>query len=120
MIIFPSFFLILLILVSAAWFIAPLYMFIIELCDDITSSLRWGTRFPLGSNIGFALALVPAFFISASAVLGISSELYFLWNPERRSAEPEKSRKVLIQIPEKVQVYTEFRLNDTVIGKEVL
>lgn len=36
------------------------------------------------------------------------------------SDEPEKPRKVLIEVPKKVQVHTEFRLDDTVIGKEVL
>jgi len=120
MIIISAFFLILLILISAAWFIVPLCMFITELYDDITRSLRWGKRFPLGATIGFALALIPAFFISAGAVLGIGSELYFLWNPEKRPKEPQKPRKVLIEVPEKVQVHTEFRLHDTVIGKEVL
>ena len=120
MIILSTFFLILLILISAAWFIVPFCIFITELYDDITRSLRWGKRFPFGATIGFALGLVLAFFISAGGVLGISSELYFLWSPEKRPKEPEKPRKVLIEVPEKVQVHTEFRLDDTIIGKEVL
>lgn len=120
MIIITSFFLILLILISAAWFIVPFYMFITELYNDIIRSLRWGKRFPFGTTIGFALGLVLAFFISAFAIFGIGSELYFLWNPEKRPKEPEKPRKVLIEVPEKVQVHTEFKFNDTVIGKEVL
>lgn len=120
MIIFLSFLLILLILISAVWFIAPFCLFIAELYDDITRSLRCGERFPLGPNIGFGLALIPVFFISAVAVFSISSNLYFLWNPEKRPKEPEKPRKVLIEVPKKVQVHTEFRLDDTVIGKEVL
>lgn len=120
MIILSTFFLLLLILISAAWFILPFCIFITELYDDITRSLRWGKRFPFGATIGFALGLVLAFFISAGGVLGISSELYFLWNPEKRPKEPEKPRKVLIEVPEKVQVHTEFRLDDTIIGKEVL
>lgn len=120
MIILSTFFLLLLILTSAAWFILPFCMFITELYDDIIRSLRWGKRFPFGATIGFALGLVLAFFISAGAILGIGSELYFLWNPEKRPKELEKPRKVLIEVPEKVQVHTEFRLDDTVIGKEVL
>lgn len=120
MIILSAFFLILLILISAAWFIIPFCMFITDLYDDIIKSLRWGKRFPFGATIGFALGLVLAFFMSAGAVLGLSSELYFLWNPEKRPKEPEKLRKVLIEVPEKVQVHTEFRLDDSVIGKEVL
>lgn len=120
MIIFLSFLLILLILISAVFFIAPFCLFIAELYDDITRSLRCGERFPFGSTIGFALALIPAFFISAGIVLGVSSDLYFLWNPDKRPKEPEKPRKVLIEVPKKVQVHTEFRLDDTVIGKEVL
>lgn len=120
MIILSAFFLILLILISAAWFILPFCMFITELYDDIIRSLRWGKRFPFGATIGFALGLVIAFFISTGVVLGIGSELYFLWNPEKRPKEPEKSRKVLIEIPEKVQLHSEFRSNGSVIGKEVL
>lgn len=120
MIILSTFFLLLLILISAAWFVLPFCMFITELYDDIIRSVRRGKRFPLGSTIGFALGLVFAFFISAGAILGIGSELYFLWNPEKRPKEPEKPRKVLIEVPEKVQVHTEFRLDNAVIGKEVL
>lgn len=120
MIIIFSLILIFLILAAAAWFIVPFCMFIVELYDDIIRSLRWGKRFPLGANIGIASFLILAFYISAFAVFGISSELYFLWNPDKRPKEPESPRKVLIEVPEKVQLHTEFRLNDTVIGKEIL
>lgn len=120
MIILSAFFLILLILISVACFIVPFCIFLAVLHDNIAKSLYWGKRFPFGATIEFALALILVFFISAGVVLGLSSKLYFLWNPEKRSEEFEKSRKVLIELPENVQLYTEFRLDDTVIGKEVL
>lgn len=107
-----SFFLILLILISAAWFIVPFCIFITELYDDITGSLRWGKRFPLGATILFALGLVLAFFISAAAVLGIGSELYFLWNPEKRPKEPEKPRKVELVIPGNAKMNAEIIQQD--------
>ena len=34
--------------------------------------------------------------------------------------KPQETRDILIQVPEKVRVHTEFRLDDTIIGKEVL
>lgn len=117
MIIIASFFLILLLLAAASFFIIPLCIFLTELYDDITRSLRWGNPFPFGATFGSALGVAFTFFLSAFAVLGISSDLYFLWNPEKRPKEPEKTREIRIQVPEKVQVHTEFRLNDTVIGK---
>lgn len=120
MIIIASLFLILLLLVAASWFIIPLYIFGVGLYHDITQSLRCGKSFPFGTILSSALGVFIAFSFSALAVFGISSDLYDLWNPEKSLREPEKSRNVLIQIPEKVQVHTEFRLDDTVIGKEIL
>ena len=43
-----------------------------------------------------------------------------VWCLQEKSKESHKTRDVLIQVPEKVQIHTEFRLDDTVIGKEVL
>lgn len=113
MIIIASLFLILLMLVTASWFIIPLYIFGVGLYHDITQSLRWGKSFPLGTILISALGVFIAFCFSAFATLGLIYELHSLW-------VPEKTRNVLIQVPEKVQIHTEFRLNDTVIGKEIL
>lgn len=115
-----STFLILLILISVAWFIVPFCMFIIELYDNITRSLRWDKRFPLGATIGFALGLVLAFFISAFAVFGLSSELYFLWNPDKRPKEPEKPRKVELVIPGDAKMNAEIiRQDDKILIKNL-
>ena len=113
MIIIPSIFLIILMIATVSWFAIPFCIFITELYKDITRSLRWGKRFPFLETFEFALMVLVAFCFSALATLGLGSDLYSLWNPE-------KSRNILIEIPEKVQVHTEFRLDDTVIGKEVL
>ena len=120
MIIIPSLFLIILMIVTVSWFIIPFYIFVTELYKDITRSLRWGKRFPFLETFEFALMVLVAFCFSTFATLGLGSDLYSLWNPEKHPEEPEKTRNVLIQIPEKVQVHTEFRLDNTVIGKEVL
>ena len=111
---------ILLMLAAAAWFIVPFCMFIIELYNDITRSLRWGKRFPLGANIGFALALIPVFFISAITVFIFSSELYFCWNPDKRPKEPEKPRKVELVIPGEAQMNAEIiRRGDKILIKNL-
>lgn len=115
-----SFFLILLMIVTVSWFVIPFCIFVTELYKDITRSLRWGKRFPFLETFEFALMVLVAFCFSAFATLGLSSDLYSLWNPEKYQEEIEKTRNVLIEIPEKVQVHTEFRLNSAVIGKEVL
>lgn len=115
-----SFFLIFLMIVTISWFVIPFCIFVTELYKDITRSLRWGKRFPFLETFEFALMVLVAFCFSAFATLGLSFDLYSLWNPEKYPEELEKARNVLIEIPEKVQVHTEFRLNDTVIGKEVL
>lgn len=120
MIIIPSFFLILLILMVVSWFVIPLCIFGSELYKDLTRSLRWGKPFPFGATLESALIVFVAFWFSAFAVSGLSSDLYALWNPEKSPEESEQSRNVLIQVPEKVQLHTEFRIDDTVIGKEVL
>jgi hypothetical protein len=120
MIIFPSIFLILLMILTVSWFIIPFCIFVTELYKDITGSLRWGKRFPFVETFEFALGVLVAFWFSAFATFGLGSDLYSLWNPEKQSGEPVKSRNVHIQVPEKVQIHTEFRLDNTVIGKEVL
>lgn len=120
MIIIPSFFLVLLMLVAASWFIIPLCIFSSELYSDITRSLRLGKPFPFGGTIASALGVFIAGCFSAFAIWGLNSDLNSLWNPEKHPEEPVKSRNVHIQVPEKVQIHTEFRLDDTVIGKEVL
>lgn len=120
MIIIPSIFLILLMVVTVSWFIIPFCIFVTELYKDITRSLRWGKPFPLCETLEFALGVLVAFWFSAFASLGLGSDLYALWNSEKSPEEPEKSREVHIQVPEKVQIHTEFRLDNTVIGKEVL
>ena len=120
MIILSTFFLILLILISAAWFIIPFYMFITELYDDITRSLRRGKRFPFGATIGFALGLVVVFFIAAITVFIFSFELYFLWNPEKRPKEPEKPRKVELVIPGDAKMNAEIiRQDDKILIKNL-
>lgn len=119
MITLASFFLIFLMLVAASWFIIPLCVFIIELYKDITRSLRWGKRFPRLETLEFALLLFVAFWISTFSVLGLSSSLYTLWNTEKHPKESERTRDVFIQVPERVQLHTEFRLDNTVIGKEI-
>lgn len=120
MIILFSLILILLMIFTVSWFIIPFCIFVTELYKNITRSLRWGKRFPLSETLEFALRVLVAFWISAFATLGPGSALYSLWNSDKRPKEPEKPRKVLIEVPKKVQLHTEFRLNDTVIGKEVL
>lgn len=120
MIIIASLFLILLMLVTASWFIIPLCIFVTELYNDITESLRWGIPFPFGATLSSALGVSVAFCFSAFGTLGLIYEIHSIWNPEKHSEEPEKTRNVHIQVPEKVQVHTEFRLDNTVIGKEVL
>lgn len=120
MIILASLFLILLMLVSASWFIIPLCIFGSELYKDLTRTLRCGKPFPLGATLGSALGVFVAGCFSAFAIWGLSSDLNSLWNSQKHPEEPEKTRNVLIQIPEKVRVHTEFRLDNTVIGKEVL
>lgn len=89
MIIITSIFLILLILVAASWFIIPLCIFGSELYRDIIRSLRWGKRFPFGATLSSALGVLVAFCISAFAALGLSSDLYAIWNPEKYPREPE-------------------------------
>ena len=116
MIIIASLFLILLMLVTVSWFIIPLYIFGVGLYHDITQSLRCGKSFPLGATLSSVLGVFIAFCVSAFATLGLWYDLYGIWHPEKR---PERTRDVLIQVPEKVQVHTEFRLDGTVIGKEV-
>ena len=120
MIIIASLFLILLMLVTASWFIIPLCIFVAQLHKDITGSLRCGKSFPFGPTLSSALGVFVAFCFSAFGTLGLIYEIHSLWISEKHSEEPEKTRNVLIQIPEKVQVHTEFRLDNTVIGKEVL
>lgn len=120
MIIIPSFFLVLLMLVAASWFIIPLCIFSSELYSDITRSLRLGKPFPFAGTIASAFGVFVAFCFSVFAVFGLYSDLYALWNPEKSPEEPVKSRNVHILVPEKVQIHTEFRLDNTVIGKEVL
>lgn len=120
MIIIPSFFLILLMIFTVSWFIIPFCIFVTELYKDITRSLRWGKHFPFFETLEFALMVLVAFWVSAFATLGLGSVLYSLWTSEKYPEEPEKTRNVLIEIPEKVEVHTEFRLDNTVIGKEVL
>lgn len=120
MIIIASLFLILLMLVTASWFIIPLCIFVTELHKDITRSFRLGKSFPLGATLSSAFGVLVMFCFSAFGTLGILHELQCLWNSQKHPEEPEKTRNVLIQIPEKVQVHTEFRLDNTVIGKEVL
>lgn len=120
MIIIPSIFLIILMIVTVSCFIIPFCIFVTELYKDITRSLRWGKRFPFLETFEFALMVLVAFCFSVFATLGLGSDLYALWNPEKSPEEPEKTRNVHIQVPEKVQIHTEFRLDNTVIGKEVL
>lgn len=120
MIILASLFLILLMLVSASWFIIPLCIFGSELYKDLTQTLRCGKPFPLGATFGSALGVFVAGCFSAFAIWGLNSDLNSLWNSQKHPEKPEKTRNVLIQIPEKVRVHTEFRLDNTVIGKEVL
>ena len=104
MIIIASLFLILLMLVTASWFIIPLCIFVTELYKDITRSLRWGKRFPLSATLESAAGVVIAFCFSAFGTLGIIYEFHSLWNPEKHPEEHEKTRKVLILVPEKSSV----------------
>jgi hypothetical protein len=120
MIIIASLFLILLMLVTASWFIIPLCVFVTELYKDITRSLHSSKPFPLGATLSSAFGVFVTFCFSAFGTLGLIHELHCLWNSEKHPEEPEKTRNVHIQVPEKVQVHTEFRLDNTVIGKEVL
>ena len=112
-----SFFMILLMLVTISWFIIPLCIFVYELYRDLTRTIRWGKRFPLGATLSSALGVFVAFCFSVFATLGIWYDLYGNWHPE---TQPQRTREVLIEVPEKVQIHTEFRLDNTVIGKEVL
>jgi hypothetical protein len=120
MIILASLFLILLMLVAASWFIIPLCIFSSELYSDITRSLRLGKPFPFGGTIASALGVFIAGCFSAFAIWGLNSDLNSLWNSQKHPGESEKTRDILLTVPEKVRVHTEFRLDDTVIGKEVL
>ena len=120
MIIIASLFLILLMLVTASWFIIPLYIFGVGLYHDITQSLRWGKPFPFGAILSSVFGVFVTFCFSAFGTLGLIYELCSLWNSEQHPQEPDNTRNVLIEIPERVQVHTEFRLDNTVIGKEVL
>lgn len=112
-----SFFMILLMLVTLSWFVIPLCIFSSELYRDITRTIRRGKPFPLSETLWSAFGVFVTFCFSAFGTLGIWSDLYSNWHPE---IQPQRTRDVLIQVPEKVQVHTEFRLDDTVIGKEVL
>lgn len=120
MIYLASFFLILLTIFTVSWFIIPFCIFVTELYKDITRTLRWGKRFPFLETLEFALGVLVSFWVSALASLAPTSALYSLWNPKKSPEEPEKSRNVILEVPEKVQIHTEFRLDNTVIGKEVL
>lgn len=117
MIFFQSFFICLLMLVTVSWFVIPFCIFGYELYRDLTRTLRWGKRFPFGATLGSFSGVLIAFCFSTFATLGIWCDLHGNWHPE---TQPQRTRDVLIQVPEKVQVHTEFRLDDTVIGKEVL
>lgn len=112
-----SFFMILLMIVTVSWFIIPLCVVSYNLYHDLTRTIRWGKRFPLSDTLWSVFGLFAAFCFSAFATLGLWCDLYGNWHPE---TQPQRTRDVLIQVPEKVQVHTEFRLDDTVIGKEVL
>lgn len=46
--------------------------------------------------------------------------VHHLVTKPQETPEPPKTRDILLTVPEKVQVHTEFRLDNTVIGKEVL
>ena len=107
-------------LVTVSWFIIPLCIFGSELYRDFTRTIRCGRPFPLGATLGSALGVLIAGFFSTVGTIGLGSDLYGLWHPEKCPIELQRTRNVFIQVPEKVQVNTEFRLNDTVIGKEVL
>lgn len=120
MIILASFFLILLMLVSASWFIIPLCIFGSELYKDLTQTLRCGKPFPFGATFGSALGTFIAACFSAFAIWGLNSDLNALWNSQKHPGELEKTRDIHLTVPEKVRVHTEFRLDNTVIGKEVL
>lgn len=117
MIIIYSIFMIFLMLVTVSWFIIPLCISIYNLYHDLTRTIRWGKSFPLGETLSSALGVFVAFWFSAFATLGIWCDLYGNWHPE---TQPQRTREVLIEVPEKVQVHTEFRLDDTIIGKEIL
>lgn len=117
MIIIYSIFMIFLMLVTVSWFIIPLCIFCYNLYHDLTRTIRWGKRFPFGATLGSFSGVLIAGCFSAFATLGIWCDLYGNWHPE---TQPQRTREVLIEVPEKVQIHTEFRLDDSIIGKEVL
>ena len=120
MIIIASLFLILLIPVTVSWFILPLCIFVTELYKDITRSLHWGKRFPLGATLSSAFGVFVAFCISAFATLGLIREIYSLWNPEKHLEEPEKIRNVLIQVPEKSSVNAQVTSGNNTVNLQNL
>lgn len=120
MIFVSSFFICLLMLITVSWFLIPFCIFGSELYRDLTRTIRWGKPFPFGATFGSFSGVLIAGCFSAFATLGLYSDLYGIWHPEKCPREPQRTRDVFIQVPEKVRVHTEFRLDDTVIGKEVL
>lgn len=116
-----------LLLFFASCSLAPAYIVFNDFYDSIHRPtknrhrcLTYRSRIYIVKNIGLFFLLIFLFLASGVACFSVGSELYFLWNPEKRPIKPEKPREIHIQVPEKVQVHTEFRLDDTIIGKDVL
>lgn len=75
---------------------------------------------PAGTNLSRIDAFsgfIPCFLLAGLFYIHIG---YLLGNSQKHPGELEKTRDIHLTVPEKVRVHTEFRLDNTVIGKEVL
>ena len=60
-------------------------------------------------------------FIFCSIIAGLFYiHIGYLLGKSQETPETPATRDILLTVPEKVRVHTEFRLDNTVIGKEVL